>query len=185
MTLVEASIARALKEPEKLRQVNIDLAERGSQGIAPPHFYRELTRTAEGCRLLKEKGHFTEFVNTIREHGTEKDDAEILLKVKGCLWAVGNVGSMELGASFIEESNVVQMIVEIAEKSEVITLRGTAFFVLGLISRSMHGSEILSEHGWDGPITTMGELLGRFIPLDLRQLFSVRLQSDFPMAGRG
>lgn len=125
--------------------------------------------------MLQEKGHFAEFVNTIRDHGMEEEETEIILKVKGCLWAVGNVGSMELGAPFIEKSNVVQMIVEIAEKSEVITLRGTAFFVLGLISRSVHGSEILSECGWDGPVTTMGELVGGFIPLDLRRLFSVRL----------
>ncbi|KAI9784054.1 MAG: hypothetical protein M1816_001085 [Peltula sp. TS41687] len=174
VTLVEASLSRALKDPDKARQVNVGLAEHGPQGTAPPHFYRELTRTAEGCRLLQEKGHFAEFVNTIREHGMEEDDGEMLLKVKGCLWAVGNVGSMELGASFIEESDVVRTIVEMAEKSMVISLRGTAFFVLGLISSSVHGSEILSEHGWDGPMTTMGELLGRFIPLDLRRLFSMQ-----------
>lgn len=147
--------------------------------MAPPHFYRELTRTAEGCKLLYDKGHFVEFVHTIRDHGMEKDDTEIIAKVKGCLWAVGNVGSMELGAPFIEESNVVPLIIEIAEKSEVVTLRGTAFFVLGLISRSVHGSEILSEHGWDSATTAMGESLGRCIPLDLGRLFSVRIPASY------
>ena len=49
---------------------------------------------------------------------------------------MGNVGSMELGAPFLEETEIVQDIVKIAEGADVITMRGTAFFVLGLISRS-------------------------------------------------
>ena len=143
-------------------------------GVVPPHFYRELTRTAEGCKLLREKGHFSEFANLVREHGLEQDDAEAIVKVKGCLWAIGNVGSMELGAPFIEESDVVSSIVGITQRSEVFSLRGTAFFVLGMISRSLHGSEMLEEYGWDGVATTMGESLGRYIPLDLRCLLFVR-----------
>jgi len=100
------------------------------------------------------------------------DDPEQLLKVKGCLWAVGNVGSMELGAPFLEESDVVENIVKIAESHEVMSLRGTAFFVLGLISRSIHGLEILSENGWESNTNTMGASLGLCIPKNLRKLFS-------------
>ncbi|KAI9753186.1 MAG: hypothetical protein M1815_006304, partial [Lichina confinis] len=181
VTLVEASIARAIHEPEKRRQGSdgsgtaaAALAGRRPPSIAPPHFYRELTRTTEGCRLLRDKGHFGDFVETIREYGLEKDDAETIVKVKGCLWAVGNVGSMELGAPFIEEWNVVDVILRVAESSEVLSMRGTAFFVLGLISRSLHGSEMLMERGWDGASTTMGESLGRFIPLHLGRIFSLR-----------
>ena len=169
-----------MHEPEKRRQgpdgsgsAAAALAGRRPPSIAPPHFYRELTRTTEGCRLLRDKGHFGDFVETIREYGLEKDDAETIVKVKGCLWAVGNVGSMELGAPFIEEWNVVDVILRVAESSEVLSMRGTAFFVLGLISRSLHGSEMLTERGWDGASTTMGESLGRFIPLHLGRIFSV------------
>ena len=151
-----------------------DLAiESRESGIAPPHFYRELTRTAEGCKLLKESGHFLEFVSTIRNSWAEKDDQEIVLKVKGCLWAVGNVGSMELGASFLEETDVVQWIVKMAESSEVMTLRGTAVFVLGLISRSLHGLELLNEFGWDSKTTELGESLGFCIPGSLNKFFAV------------
>lgn len=140
----------------------------------PPHFYRELTRTQEGCRLLSDKGHFEEFVATIREHKMQTSDPEILTKVKGCLWAVGNVGSMELGAPFLESSDVVEQIIEIAESHEVMSLRGTAFFVLGLISRSTHGLEILSENGWDANTTPLGTSLGFCIPADLSKLLSLK-----------
>ena len=108
----------------------------------------------------------------------EADDPEIILKVKGCLWAVGNVGSMELGAPFLERTDVVKYIVQIAETSQVMTLRGTAFFVLGLISRSLHGQEILAEHGWDGTTNVMGESLGYLLPLDFNGLFALRSPSS-------
>lgn len=179
VSVIEASLARAfLADPDdnshrmSLFDESDPVAEFHDSHV-PPHFYRELTRTREGCRLLKEKGHFEEFVTTIREHGVQTEDPELITKVKGCLWAVGNVGSMELGAPFLESSDVVERIVKIAETHEVMSLRGTAFFVLGLISRSTHGLEILSEHGWDANTTSMGTSLGLCIPNDLSKLFSV------------
>ncbi|KAF1959638.1 hypothetical protein CC80DRAFT_489747 [Byssothecium circinans] len=184
VALIEASMARALADiPERPQaQLSYDeVPEQPEYGIVPPHFYRELTRTKEGCKLLKQKGHFDEFVATIRDFATESEDAEIILKVKGCLWAVGNVGSMDLGAPFLESSDVVKWIVQIAENSEVMSLRGTAFYVLGLISRSLHGQEILLESGWDGVINEAGEALGFCLPLDFKKLFSMtpwRAKSD-------
>jgi rapamycin-insensitive companion of mTOR len=182
VALIEASMARALADiPEKpSAQLSYDDApENPEYGLVPPHFYRELTRTKEGCKLLKQKGHFDEFVATIHDFAMEDDDSEIIVKVKGCLWAVGNVGSMELGAPFLESSDVVQWIVKIAEQSEVMSLRGTAFYVLGLISRSLHGQEILLECGWDGVVNDAGEALGFCLPLHFQRLFSVR---EYPSA---
>ncbi|KAF2089867.1 hypothetical protein K490DRAFT_35401 [Saccharata proteae CBS 121410] len=177
VALVEASLARALADiPEKppSHLAFDEMPEHHDYGIVPPHFYRELARTKEGCMLLEQKGHFSEFASTIEECGMEDEDAEIILKVKGCLWAVGNVGSMDLGAPFLEETDVVKHVVAIAENSEVMTLRGTALFVLGLISRSLHGQEILLELGWDGTVNMVGESLGFCIPLDFKRLFSIK-----------
>jgi len=178
VALVEASMARAFAEltekPQHSQFPHEEALERTDHGIVPPHFYRELTRTKEGCRLLAQKGHFDDFVDTIRESAMEDDDAEIILKVKGCLWAVGNVGSMELGAPFLEKTDVVKWIVKIAETSEVLSLRGTACYVLGLISRSLHGQEILLEHGWDGVVNDNGEGLGFCLPLDFKKLFAIK-----------
>ena len=177
VSLVEASLARALANvPEKPNQSGLDEnMDPQGYGTVPPHFYRELTRTAEGCELLRAKGHFEEFAATIQDFAMEFDDPETILKVKGCLWAVGNVGSMELGAPFLEMTDVIKYIVQIAEQSQVMTLRGTAFFVLGLVSRSLHGQEILAEYGWDGTVNVMGESLGYVLPLDFHKLFSLQL----------
>ncbi|KXS94703.1 hypothetical protein AC578_10370 [Pseudocercospora eumusae] len=186
VTVVEASLARALNDsqekPQQQAGVLDDALTPQDFGYVPPHFYRELTRTAEGCELLKAKGHFEEFTATIQDFAMEEEDPETILKVKGCLWAVGNVGSMELGAPFLERTDVVKYIVQIAEGSQVMTLRGTAFFVLGLISRSLHGQEILAEHNWDGTINVMGESLGYVLPLNFEKLFSIRPFSQHPNA---
>jgi hypothetical protein len=88
---------------------------------------------------------------------------------------------MELGAPFLESCDVVEQIVKIAENHEVMSLRGTAFFVLGLISRSIHGLEILSENGWDANTNILGHSLGLCIPSNLSQLFSLQPWKHTPV----
>ncbi|KAL1976877.1 hypothetical protein VTN31DRAFT_3159 [Thermomyces dupontii] len=174
VSLVEASLSRAYIDPPRRNSFTPeDMVEMQDIGIVPPHFYRELARTAEGCKLLEQSGHFNEFATTIREFGLDEEDPEALLKVKGCLWAVGNVGSMELGAPFLEETEIVRDIVAIAERAEVITMRGTAFFVLGLISRSQHGLEMLIEAGWDAVVDEQGDSLGLCLPRDLSKIYAL------------
>jgi rapamycin-insensitive companion of mTOR len=175
VTQVEASLSRAYAEQPQRTTVVDDIADFQDSGLVPPHFYRELTRTAEGCKLLQNSGHFHEFASYIQDFALDEEDPETLMKVKGCLWAVGNVGSMELGASFLEETEIVQSIVQIAERSGVISMKGTAFFVLGLISRSIHGLEMLAEYGWDAAIGPRGESSGLCVPNDLGKFFSVRI----------
>ena len=179
VTFVEASLSRALShESERPKSIMEEPLQRQQLGLVPPHFYRELTRTKEGCELLRDSGHFEAFVSSIQNFWSESEDAETILKVKACLWAVGNVGAMELSASFLEDSDVVSYIIKIVEHSEVITLRGTAFFVLGLISRSLHGMEILAEHGWDAATDQNGQSLGYCLPPSLETLFAVRSTPD-------
>jgi hypothetical protein len=183
--VIEASLARSFMDhqDDHTNRISVfdDQQEMEADSHVPPHFYRELTRTQEGCKLLSDKGHFNEFAATIREYGMQSDDPEMLVKVKGSLWAVGNVGSMELGAPFLESCDVVDQIVKIAENHEVMSLRGTAFFVLGLISRSIHGLEILSENGWDANTNILGHSLGLCIPTNLSQLFSLQPWKHTPV----
>ncbi|PGG99617.1 hypothetical protein AJ79_08477 [Helicocarpus griseus UAMH5409] len=172
--LVEASLSRAyVDQPRRNSFAFDDIVDMQDIGLVPPHFYRELARTTEGCKLLEQSGHFNEFAYSIRDFNLDEEDPEVLLKVKGCLWAVGNVGSTELSAPFLEETEIVESIVKIAENAGVMTMRGTAFFVLGLISRSRHGMEMLIEAGWDAAVDPKGQSLGSCIPRNLSKLYSV------------
>ena len=61
---------------------------RSFDGVVPPHFYGEMAKTELGCQVLHEKGHFPEFALFIRQHGHEKEDPELILKLKSILWTV-------------------------------------------------------------------------------------------------
>ncbi|KAI4242980.1 MAG: hypothetical protein LQ352_007123 [Teloschistes flavicans] len=187
VTLIEASLTRAfsmLPQDASRSSINEPLRPR-EYGTLPPHFYRELTHTREGCDLLRESGHFDGFVRTITDSSVDHEDSEGSMKLKGALWAVGNIGSMELGAPFLEESDVVRWIIQIAETSEVTTMRGTAFFVLGLISRSLHGMEIISEHGWIAATDQYGRSSGYCLPPTLGNLFLIKRSHDDKAGVRG
>jgi rapamycin-insensitive companion of mTOR len=90
----------------------------------PLHFYGELTKTTEGCRILEEKGHFDEFSQFIVTCKDDDKDMEVITKLKSCLWAVGNIGANDGGVPFLEKSGIVTEIVFIAEQSSVISLKG-------------------------------------------------------------
>lgn len=142
-------------------------------GVVPPHFYGELAKTPEGCRILQQKGHFSEFAHFIRQHGAESSDSELITKLKSVLWAVGNIGSNELGLPFLEAEDVVSQIVEIAETSSVLSVRGTCFFVLGLISSTNSGAEALQDYGWQSVCTPLGAPMGLCIPTDINRIVSL------------
>lgn len=93
-------------------------------GLSPPHFYGELTKTEEGCALLRAKGHFRLFTDSIRSYSVEIQDAELMQQLKSVLWAVGNIGSTRNGLPFLEEEDIVKDIVYLAENSEVLSLKG-------------------------------------------------------------
>jgi len=59
-----------------------------AKNILTPHFYGELTRTEEGCELLKRKGHFADYARYIREHCAESKDPVIISELKSLLWVV-------------------------------------------------------------------------------------------------
>lgn len=165
---VEASLARAYLDPGVAHRhaYGEDLDEYNDSGLLPPHFYRELARTDEGCKLLAQSGHFYEFAAIIRDFELDDEESESLTKVKSSMWAVGNIGSMEMGAPFLEESDIVRSIVRIAEGADVMSIRGTACFALGLISRTSHGFAMLIECEWETTTDPNGKSMGLCIPRD-------------------
>ncbi|KAH7885334.1 Rapamycin-insensitive companion of mTOR, N-term-domain-containing protein [Phlebopus sp. FC_14] len=142
-------------------------------GVVPPHFYGEMSKTELGCQVLSERGHFTEFSHFIRQHGLESEDLELILKLKSILWAVGNVGATEGGLPFLEEEDIIPSILEIAEHSLIPSVRGTCFFVLGLISSTTQGAEILDDYQWEATLSPLGLPTGLCIPVDLDKFISL------------
>ncbi|WRT70894.1 uncharacterized protein IL334_007893 [Kwoniella shivajii] len=142
-------------------------------GPAPTHFLGELTKTAEGCQLIKARGIVAEFAEIVRLHGMEASDQGVLTNLKSVLWSLGNIGSTEGGLPFLEDEEIIEDIVEIAEQSPILTIRGTCFFVIGLISTSRMGAEILEEFGWISTRTPLGQTTGLCLPNDISRFVSI------------
>ncbi|KND04740.1 uncharacterized protein SPPG_00443, partial [Spizellomyces punctatus DAOM BR117] len=135
-----------------------------TDGKAPPHFYGELARTSEGSALLRRKGHFKTFADLIRLKSTGPVEPASILPLKGVLWAVGNIGAMKTGLSFLLEEDIIKHIVNIARTSPIITLKGTCYYILGLIAKTAQGVEILEDLGWETVMPAHGQLEGLCVP---------------------
>ncbi|KAL5482443.1 hypothetical protein ACEPAI_9037 [Sanghuangporus weigelae] len=149
-----------------------DVIEHAERPI-PPHFYGELAKTDLGCQVLHEKGHFAEFAQFIRQHALENDDIEIIFRLKSVLWAVGNVAIGEGGLRFLEEEDIIPILIETAETSPILSLRGTCFFALGLISSTAQGAEILDDYGWEATLSPLGAPTGLCIPADIEKFVAI------------
>ncbi|TFY75873.1 hypothetical protein EWM64_g8137, partial [Hericium alpestre] len=106
-------------------------------------------------------------------HGLEDEDPEVILKLKSVLWAVGNIGSTQGGLRFLEEEEIIPVILDIADQSLVLSVRGTCFFVLGLISATPLGAEILDDYHWEATLSPLGLPTGLCIPVDIDKFVSI------------
>jgi rapamycin-insensitive companion of mTOR len=68
---------------------------RAYDSTAPTHFFGELTKTPEGCQMLRERGIVSDFAELVRLNGLEAEDEGVLTNVKTVLWAL--VSSSDFG----------------------------------------------------------------------------------------
>ncbi|XP_025081196.1 rapamycin-insensitive companion of mTOR-like [Pomacea canaliculata] len=121
----------------------------------PTHLYGQLVQHEEGLELLKKEGGIHEYFSVIRSLELREDSD--ILKLKTALWAVGHIGSSAYGVSVLEEENVVPELIRLAEECGVFSIRGTAFYVLGLVASNRRGTDILVEYGWESQCRTRAE----------------------------
>ncbi|KAG0262939.1 hypothetical protein BG011_009535 [Mortierella polycephala] len=122
--------------------------------VLMPHFYGELTRTEEGCQLLRARGHFADYARYIREHCAECKDSTIISELKSILWAVGNIGSTVGGLPFLEEEDLIK-------------------YIVGLLCKTSQGIEILEDFGWQGILHLDRTPRGICLPKDLNRFLEV------------
>uniref|UniRef100_A0A3Q3GEL0 RPTOR independent companion of MTOR, complex 2 a n=1 Tax=Labrus bergylta TaxID=56723 RepID=A0A3Q3GEL0_9LABR len=77
------------------------------------------------------------------------DTWEGIKQLKAALWALGNIGSSNWGLNLLQEENVIPDILALAQHCEVLSVRGTCVYVLGVISKTRQGCEVLKQYGWD------------------------------------
>lgn len=132
----------------------------------PPHLYGELAKTSDGCEILRRSGHVEEFLAAIRDPGC------IPLECRASLWALGHIAASTRGFDMIKNyaDDFLDIIMHMTTSSEILSIRGTCFYVIGLLSRSAPGRRALHLRDWDCPLNTRATSA---IPLDTSSLFKL------------
>lgn len=134
-----------------------------NQNLQPPrHFLGELVLTEQGAKLLQQRGDVPALAKFVSEN-LETTDPKSVTKLKGSLWALGHVASRSLGAALLD-MNVVHEMILCFERSPIYTIRGTAFYALGLTAQSFEGAELLRQSGWGVSEDVYGRPLGIVLP---------------------
>jgi hypothetical protein len=105
-------------------------------------------KTQEGCQALLTSGDFDTFVRRVQDPDTNWMD------MRAALWTIGQIGSSPLGFNMLAQTNVVQFISEQAMRCSTLSMRGTCFYILGLLALTESGRFYLDQLGWDFPINT-------------------------------
>ncbi|XP_042579097.1 rapamycin-insensitive companion of mTOR-like isoform X2 [Cyprinus carpio] len=113
----------------------------------PVHLYGQLVHDKTGCLLLEAQGVIPDLSYTVRSPVLDKWEG--IKQLKAALWALGNIGSSNWGLNLLQEENVIPDIIALAQHCEVLSIRGTCVYVLGVISRTRQGSDVLKALGWD------------------------------------
>lgn len=116
----------------------------------PPHLYGQLALHQEGTEIILSRKLMEPVYDTLNNPSKDLCFSEVsVLKFKAALWIIGQVGSSEVGYQVLENSReLVKKITELARSATVLSLRGTAFYVLGLLGSTEEGAEEMKEYGW-------------------------------------
>lgn len=107
----------------------------------PKHLYGELVQTKLGLRKLQESKHAEELLQNLTEEC-------MIIQKRVALWGLGHIGSSERGVQFLNQLGAINDMIEIAEKSTTLSLRGTAFQALCLLANTVLGRKELLRYGW-------------------------------------
>ena len=95
------------------------------------------------------------------------------LQMRTALWAIGQIGSSETGFKLLKQHKfpVVNHISNMALNCRTLSMRGTCFYIMGLLSRTPSAREQLYDLGWR---FSPNPDVGIVIPTDTRRFLGVR-----------
>jgi hypothetical protein len=135
-----------------------------------PHFFGELANTKRGCDILSSQSFFANWSLYIRRFKGSRN-INSSKRIKAILWSLGHIGTKEYGFKLLLSQNLISEIVRLAHNGTVLSIRGTCFFVLNLISTNPHSLEVLIQYGWE-PIQKRS-VLGICVPQISDQLLDI------------
>ena len=71
-----------------------------------------------------------------------------MLETKAAVWGVAHAAAAPSAASLLEQRGALATLVWLAEHCPVLSLRGTAYYSLGLVAMTRPGAVALGQRGW-------------------------------------
>lgn len=132
----------------------------------PRHPYGELGKSLEGCNFLTERGVVEGLASCARNESISST-----LR-RAAFWGLGHLGSSDMGCSLLHhvDPTFIDWATHFSCTASNFSLRGAAFYSLGLISRSKRGLRKLSYLQWDA--SPFGSTSAVAFPRHLAQMFS-------------
>ena len=131
--------------------------------VIAPHVYGEMAKTETGCAMLREQGHIRELITLVRTGNAGAmakkpavgtvvvlDAHGHTLDQRAALWAVGHIGSSNLGFELLcsLDPELVAYLSDQVLHCPTLSMRGTCFYTLGLLSKCPRGRKALTALGW-------------------------------------
>jgi hypothetical protein len=146
----------------------------------PRHLFGELARNTAGISLLKNERIVEDMVEIAMD-----EEGKSPRERRGALWVLGHIGSSDKGFEClhsVEEFSVEWLITQ-AVSAPNYSIRGTCFYVLGLISRSRNGYLKLKSLNWDS--APLGGRAAVSIPKNLKTLFANHSHKEEKIKNKG
>jgi rapamycin-insensitive companion of mTOR len=121
-----------------------------------PHFFGELAKTSEGCKFIKRSNIVPKFVKLLTKTAAASGHAASSLERRAAMWALGHISCSSTGFELLEPQNVTQVMVDLAENASSLSIRGTAIYVLGMMSAAAQVRDKLQSLGWECPVDISG-----------------------------
>mmetsp|Transcript_14261 Transcript_14261/g.14335 ORF Transcript_14261/g.14335 Transcript_14261/m.14335 type:complete len:344 (+) Transcript_14261:359-1390(+) len=138
--------------------------------LFPRHLYGELVKTKLGLKKLKDSRHIEELLAKLTSDGP-------IIEKRAALWALGHTGCTERGVIYLTSLRAIGTMINIAEQSPVLSLRGTAFQAVSLLAKSQLGRSELAKHGWASPVSMQATIA---MPLKAEAIFWLEDEEKTP-----
>lgn len=116
--------------------------------VMKPHLFGELAKSPEGRELLRQR----DVVPTLIARVTNPHVPAV--QQRAALLALGHIAQCRKAFPLLERSGALTLVRTIAETSPSMSLRGTAFLVLGMFCHSRDAAATLAHQGWLALTTT-------------------------------
>nr|CRZ24929.1 Bm3692 [Brugia malayi] len=156
--IVDEDVRVALLDSK--RSINGQYARSSNERVSklgvpmPVHLYGQLVQHDTGRELLLRSNEVDRLLDVLRDSPLPTDTYQTS-KLKGALYALGHIVA-NLNPSLLP-METVPIICRFAECCPVLSIRGSAFWVLNLIGNTQLGSVLLLSLGWESSNFIIGE----------------------------